>query len=371
VPPPAKSGKNGKGINPLAGTSCPANIQETRIAFGFKPQADISTENLVAEIWSLTKTNPALSVLTPTNETDAADIGKGDEFPTQIFPSNMDSSVAIEKYVSSEFMAWLFCFTTGKATKTAAGTGWTYAAVPGDPVVNCINLPLFTYVEQIRAEPDSVVDRALISLVVGDWQLTMSSGPGRANCRVTVTCPGAGRYNSPSGLTIPAVTTEHFLNAAGAAINIMGTDYVAGGSFVSLDFRWTNNVRLDSGFYPGSGTQNNYAVRGRMEYGVRQFTLSFVARAAKGSPELAKLLDPTATGEGPVTFSVKGAQIDASDFHQFQISIPRARFSSVVNAEDAGIVTVQCEVSALKPTDGVTPIITLSATTVQDGILGL
>jgi hypothetical protein len=72
-----------------------------------------------------------------------------------------------------------------------------------------------------------------------------------------------------------------------------------------------------------------------------------------------------------VTFSVKGPSIDASNFHGFQISIPRARYSSVVNGEDNGVVTVQCEVSALKPTDGITPIITMSATTTKDAILGL
>jgi hypothetical protein len=32
---------------------------------------------------------------------------------------------------------------------------------------------------------------------------------------------------------------------------------------------------------------------------------------------------------------------------------------------------VQCSVQALQPTDGVTPIITMSATTTKDAILGL
>lgn len=371
-PPPAAPGAppNGRGVSPLATGSCPANIQETKIAFGFIPQVDVATENALPEIWSLTKTNPALSVVNPVNETDAADIGKSNEFPTQVFPSHRDATVAVEKFVSSEIMAWLFCFTTGKATKTSAGTGFTYSAIPSDPVVNCINLPTFTYAEQIRAEPDSVVDRALVGCVVGEWTLTMSSGPGRANCRVTMTWPGSGRVNSPSGLSpLPFTTTEHFLNASGAKITINGIDYLITNSFISLEFHWNNNVRLDQGLYPGSGTQNGYAVRGRMEHGIREMTLSFRARAQKGSPEYNNLINQT---EGPASFGVDGATINGGpNMHNFLITMPRTRMSAVTNGEDNGIVTVDCQAMALQPTDGVTPIITMEATTLQDGILGL
>jgi hypothetical protein len=351
-----------------AAASCPANVQETLVAFGYKPQADVPTINALSDMWSLTKVNPALSTVNPVNETNALDIGKGDEFATQVFPSYQDASVTLEKYVSSEIMAWLFCFTTGKATKTIAGTGFTYAAVPNDPSVDCINLPCFTWDEIIRPEPNSVVDRALIGCVVGDWTLTMQSGPGRANCRVAIAMPGSGRVQVPGLTPLPAVTLEHFLNAAGASITINGIDYVLSESFISLTFRWNNNVRLDTGLYPGSGTENGYAVRGRMEYGVREFGLSFVARAQKGSTEYNNLINGV---EGPAVFGVKGAAIDASNFHSFQIDMPRTRMQSVVNGDDNNIVTVECAVTALKPTDGVTPIITMSATTTQDAILGL
>jgi len=354
---------------PLAVTSCPANVQETRIAFGYKPQTDVATINLITDMWSLTKVNPALSVVNPINETNALDIGKGNEFPSQVFPSHQDASVAVEKYSSSEFLAWLFCFATGKATKSGTvGTGLTYAAVPNDPAVDCINLPTFTWDEQIRPSPNQVIDRALIGCVIGEFTITMSSGPGRANCRVAATLPGTGRVQSPGVSPIPTVTAEHFLNAAGAAITINGVDYVAGASFISLEFRWNNNVRLDTGLYPGSGTLNNYAVRGRMEYGIREMTLNFVARAQKGSVEFNNLINQT---EGAATFGVQGPLISGTTYHNFQINMPRTRMQSVVNGEDANIVTVQCGVTALQPTDGVTPIITMSATTTQDMILGL
>ena len=352
----------------LTTISCPANVQETKIAFGYKPQTDVATINLITDMWSLTKVNPSLSVVNPVNETNALDIGKGNEFASQVFPSHVDTSAGLEKYVSSEFMAWLFCFTTGKATKAPAGTGFKYDAVPNDPALTCINLPCFTWDEQIRTGAEAVVDRALIGNVVNDWTLTMSSGPGRANCRVACTLPGSGRAQTPGLTPLPAITPEHFLNAAGAKININGVDYVLSQTFISLEFRWNNNLRADTGLYPGSGTQNGYAVRGRMEYGVREFSLNFVARAQKGSVEYNNLLSQT---EGAATFGVDGAVIGAGpDKHSFQITMPRTVMSAVVNGDDANIVTVNCAVTALQPA-GATPIITMSATTTKDAILGL
>jgi hypothetical protein len=355
-------------VDPLAGTAtCPANIRETKIAFGFKAQSDLATANTLLEIWSLTKVNPALSLITPVTETDAQDIGKGDEFPTTVYPVSMDAAVPIEKYCSSQFMAWLFCFATGKATKTAAGTGFKYDAIPSDPVVNCINLPPFTWAEQIRAEPDSVVDRAAIGMVINDFTITLESGPGRANCRVSANCVGTGKIAAPSTLTFPALTAEDMLNAAGATINICGIDYVANASFISMEFRYNNNVRLASGYYPGSGTQNGFAIRGRMEYGNRECSLAFVARAAKGSVEFNNLIGRT---EGAAVITVNGAIIGTGpDKHSFSLNMPRGVFSSVVNGEADGIVTVACTFTPLKPVTGA--YITMSATTTKDAILGL
>jgi hypothetical protein len=348
---------------------CPANVRETKIAFGFKEQADLATANTVSELWSLTKTNPALSVVNPNTENDAADIGKGDEFPTQNFPTSMDTSAAVEKYTSSEFAAWLFCFTTGNAAKTAAGTlGFKYIATPSDPVVDCLDLPAFTYAEQIRPTPNSVVDRAEVGMVIQDWALMMESGPGRANCRMTANFVGTGDVKTPSGITPwPAVTTEHFLNAASAAITINGIDYILTKTFISLEMRWSNNVRLDTGFYPGSGVNSyGFAIRGRMEYGTRQCTLSFVARATKGSPEFMNLLTQT---PGTASIKLKGAMIESTFFHDLDIEIPRMIMGAVINGDQDGIVTVACTVTILK--DPAQPYIKLGATTTKDGILGL
>lgn len=366
-PPKRRSGRT---VSPRdGGPSCPANVRETRIAFGLVPQADLTTQNADLELWSLTKTNPALSVVNPMVETDAADIGKGDEFPTQTFPTSMDTSVPIEKYTSSEFAAWLFCFATGKATKTPAGTlGHHYVAVPSDPVVDCINLPPFTFAEMIRPEPDSVIDRAELGMVIEDWALILESGPGRANCRMTANFVGTGLVHAPSGIvTFPTVTAEHFLNAASAAITINGVEYILSQTFVSLELRWSNNVQLQTGYFPGSGVDDNgFAVRGRMEYGTRSCTLAFVARAVQGSPEFLNLISQT---PGPATITLTGAMIETGFFHGIDINIPVVRTTAVVNGDQNGVVTVQCQATPIK--DPAQPYIELGATTTKNGIFGL
>jgi hypothetical protein len=222
--------------------SCPANIRETKIAWGYVPQADLATANTLTEIWSLTKVNPSMATVNPITEDDSQDIGKGDEFAANVYKTSVDTAVPIEKFTSSESAAWTFCFATGKATKSGTAPSFTYVAVPGDPVVNCINLPPFTYYEQIRPTPNSVVDHGLIGCVINSFGLTMESGPGRANCKLTVAAVGTGKLAVPSAIVLPANTAEHFLNAASATINIGGIDYIANQSFISFAFTWNKRA---------------------------------------------------------------------------------------------------------------------------------
>lgn len=350
--------------------SCPANVRETKIAFGLKPQADLATKNPDVELWSVTKTNPALGVIDLNTEDDSDDIGKGDEFPTTNYPTSASTGGVIEKYASSEFAAWCFLMALGKGTKVPNVAGFKYSAVPSDPAVECINVPPFTWVEQIRPQPDSVVDHALVGMVINDFTLNLESGPGRNNCRFSANCLGTGQVDNPSGSIIPPLTPEHMLNATSAAVlTINGIDYLLGGNFISAEFKYTNNLRTDSGYYPGSGSQNGFATRGRMEYNKRMFSLTFVARAQKGSLELANLLAQT---EGTTTIQVKGAQLGSgAGNHEMEILGPRTLLSAYTTGDADGIVTVNCTCKFMKPTDGVTPIVTLSSITELDAIFGL
>jgi len=350
--------------------TCPANVRETKIAIGKVPQTDLVTKNTDPQLWSLLKTNTALMQTDLRTETDALDIGKGDEFAVNVYKTSSSTSVALEKYVTTEFMAWLFAFGLGNSTSAAAGTGTAYTSTPQDPTTDCINLPPFTYVEQIRTGANAVVDRAAVGMVVNDFTLTMESGPGRANCRVAANFIGTGSITNPSGSVLPTPTAEHSLNASAATtLTINGIDYLLGtgvGRFNNLEYRWNNNVRTDSGYYPGSGTQNGFAVRGRMEFGTRETTLTFTARAVAGSQEYTNLLALT---EGVTTIKVVGAVIGAGpQTNDMTLNFPRTIISGVVNGDADGIVTVNCAVTILKPTDGVTPLCTFVVTTPFAGI---
>ena len=82
-----------------------ANIRETLVGWGFRKQTDIATANVLAGIWRLNKLNAALSDTRLNTEDDAAELGKGHEFATQVFKTSWDVSGQIEKYLSSDLAA--------------------------------------------------------------------------------------------------------------------------------------------------------------------------------------------------------------------------------------------------------------------------
>lgn len=332
--------------------ACPANSRETKIGVGFVEQTDLETPNTVAEIWSFTTTNTAPFTVTPNTEDDAADIGKGDEFPTQIFPVSMDVTGRLEKQISSQAAAWAFVFGLGKTTMTAAGTGSKYECMPTDPVVDCIDLPPFTAVEQIRpGGTPPFLDRAYVGMTISGFTLSLESGPGRNNARLSIDMVGTGRMAIPSGgaapMVLPAVTPESFLNAASATIQINGIDYVMEKSFISAELTWVVNPRLDTGYYPGSGVdENGFALRGRMEYSARMAGLTFTARAKEGSPEFNQLVALT---EGATLIKLEGAVIGAGpEKHSIQVDFPRTVISSAVNGDADGLVSINVTVKPLK-----------------------
>ena len=79
-----------------------ANIREILIGFGKGKQTDITTANLVANIWQLKKLNAALANPKLNTESDAEEFGKGHEFATQVFKTSWDITGTIEKYLSSD-----------------------------------------------------------------------------------------------------------------------------------------------------------------------------------------------------------------------------------------------------------------------------
>lgn len=316
----------------------PANIREILIGFGFARQDDIATANTVAGIWRLGKLNAAFAGPRLNTENDAAELGKGHEFATQIFKTSWDVQGQIEKYLGSDFAAWAMAFGLGKAVKSGTTPNWVYTCTPLDPVTDGIELPYFSFIEQIRPGAGVVLDRMAVGCAVEGWTLTVGSGPGRENSKLVVEIVGSGKHTEPSAITLPAAVVEKLLPSASLVCTINGVDYVTNRNIVSLEATWKNNLRVDEGFYPGSGFQDagdatSGAIRGRLEVGDRECGMQFTARFANGSTELTKLKQQT---EGTAVMSLSH---DVNN--NLELTYQRIQFSLAELGETNGIVTVR------------------------------
>jgi hypothetical protein len=317
------------------------NIRQTAIALAYRKQTDLVTPNVAGGMWGITKVNNALMNLDLKTEDNAADIGKADEFPTDVFLTNWDNTGQFDKYLSSQFAAHAFTFGLSDVVKTSPGAGaYQYVCTPQDPVADGIELDAFSVVEKVGG-----IDRILIGNVVEGIALTFASGPGRANAKLVVDYVGTGNNDEPSAVTIPATLSEDFLNAGGAAVTINGTNYVSNKGLVSLEWTWKNNVRLDTGFFIGSGAVDGAQIRGRMETGDRACTMKFRCRLESGSDEYTKLRAQT---EGTAVFTITGAEIVTGVNHSLSVNHPRVRYSTVVVSDEAGLAVLDVTVTPLK-----------------------
>lgn len=313
-------------------------LQEVLVCFGKKKQADIATAQAAADMWRFSKINAALANPKLATENDADEYGKGHEFPTATFNTAWDISVALEKYLSAEIGSWAVAFALGKVVKSGAGP-FVYTCTPLIPSAgDAAELPYLSYVEQIRPGGGVVVDRQAVGMAVESFQISVGSGPGRSNSKISVELVGSGKVtDSATGVTMPPATAEKLLPSASLTLNINGVDYVSNKNIVSLETGWKNNIRMDSGFFPGSGFQtagdgSTGAIRGRLEFGNRQSNLRFVARFENGSTEYTKLKAQT-SGTAVITLAY-----DVNN--SLQLTWQKVTYSVVEIAETDQILTV-------------------------------
>lgn len=176
----------------------------------------------------------------------------------------------------------------------AAGSGFSYTIVPIDPGTT-LELPYFSVCEQMAEGGGMSIDNLFIGCAIEDWTYSWNYGPGRASSKITASWIGSGLLNAPSGVTVPALQPETNILAAGMSCTWNGVDYVASGRMVSGTIAWKNNLMEKQGFFPGSGQQNGYQVRGRLEIGDRSQNLGvqWTVRLLKNSPEYAALIART------------------------------------------------------------------------------
>jgi len=313
-------------------------LQEVLICFGKGKQVDISTAQAAAAMWRFTKLNASLINPKLATENDADEYGKGHEFPTVTYKTAWDVGCTLEKYLSAEIGTWAICFALGKVVKSG-GPNFVYTCNPLIPANgDAAELPYLSYVEQIRPGGGVVIDRQGVGMAVESFQISVGSGPGRANSKISVELVGSGKViDTATGITMPAATAEKLLPSASLVLSINGVNYVSNKNIVSLETGWKNNIRMDSGFFPGSGFQtagdgSTGAIRGRLEFGNRQGNLRFVARFMNGSDEYTKLKAQT-TGTADLTLSY-----DTNN--SLQLTWQKVAFSVVEIAETDQILTV-------------------------------
>src|SRR5689334_10216027 len=144
----------------------PARMLEALIGWGFRKQSDIATASDATDIWRLGKLNAELDTPKLNTENDAPELGKGHEFATQIFKTSWDLSGKLEKYLSSDFGAWAMAFSLGKVVKSGSTPNFIYTCTPANPASDGIELPYFSYVEQIRPGMSSVIDRIAVGCMI-------------------------------------------------------------------------------------------------------------------------------------------------------------------------------------------------------------
>ena len=164
-------------------------------------------------------------------------------------------------------------------------------------------------------------------------------------------------------ITMPAATLEKLLPSASLALTINGDDYVTNKNIVSLETSWKNNIKMDAGFFPGSGFQTSGdattgAIRGRLEFGDRQGTLKFTARFDNNSTELTKLKAQT-TGTATILL-----QFDANN--SLLITWQKVSFATAEVGETDQFVTVAVECTPIY--DATNGLITAVAKCGVDGI---
>lgn len=317
-----------------------SRVQSTKIALSVNKQVDIATAQTVDNMVSFTKLNSSLAQSNLGIESDAAEYGKGDEFATQLFTAGWDVSIPMEKYGTSQFAAWAWAYALGKVTPISGG----YTIAPIDLGTDGLELPYFTYVEQIPGTDD---DQMAVGCVVEEISHTINSGPGRQNNRITVSVVGSGKITDPSGITVPAPLAETILPAGIATVTINGTDYVTSKKLVSVTMGWKNNCLLNDGFFPGSGFQTpgdatTGQLRGRIEVGTRAPSFSFVARVASDSVEAAQLSALT-TGAATVSLPFSGT-------HSLTAAWAKVGFRVVRRTDQNGIATITVTIEPMKDT---------------------
>lgn len=342
-------------------------FQGIRMAIGFKQQTDLVTPHTAGDMWSLRHTSRDAPQPTFENESDKEDLGKG-IYATQLFKKSVDANFSISGRLTSEWGAQLSAFGLAKTVKAAAGAGFKYTSTAFDPDTDGLAMPSTTILAKIGSGGTAILDKALIGMCCEEFGIQAKSGAGRDNSTFSSTWVGTGNYVKPSGIVMPTFASEHVLNAGGmTSITVNGVEYLTSKRFASIDLTWKNNLRLDSGYHPGSGVKDGFQIRGRMRRGVPDVTLKFVVEAETGSAEEQNLIDQV---EGTSVITFAGAVIGGGpETHLLKFTHHRVVPKMNKVGEADGIASYEGEMEVLQ--HSVNGVLTIEAVCEQDNILAV
>jgi hypothetical protein len=330
-----------------------ARIQQLIVGLSKAKQADIAT--VAASFIRFKKLDTDATDPHLMTEDDAAETGKGHEFATQTFLSHYDVANKIEKYATAEFATWAIAHGLGNIVQTGSGAPYTYTITPIDPGTT-LELPYCSVVEQVAEGGGQALDNVYIGCAVEEFVYSFNYGPGRASSRLSVNWVGSGNglgtsyTDAGSGITVPALVAENNMLAAGMALTVNGVNYVSSGRILSGSIGWKNNLLLNAGFFPGSGTKNGAQIRGRLEIGPRTPSFQFMARLLHGSTEYNTLV---AQSTGTAVLSV---QHDSGNSLQF--TWQKMAFKAVEQGLGDGIVAVTVTgMPEYDPTNGILTVV--------------
>lgn len=305
-------------------------VQGLKIASGLAAESSYNTASATFLGWEQLN----LDVISPDSNTenDAAWVGKGNEFAENIFPTFNDVQGTFEKYGSAEWLTYLLCFGFGNISFSTP----TYTVTPIDPATS-LQLPSFSVAEQLPDSGSTAIDNLYTGCVLDSFQIDFKYGPGLKSISTKSSFRGSGAVTTPSGISYPAVESEHFALGSGMSLVINGVDYVAASSGLEGTISWNNNLLADQGYVIGSGTDaKGFANRSKLIIGDRKCGFSFTTYLSSTSAEYTKLRNLT-TGTATITFAYDST-------HTVTIEFQKVSFEKVQNTNVEGIATVRVTV---------------------------
>jgi hypothetical protein len=329
-------------------------VQGLKIATGLAAESSYNTASSTFLGWEQLN----LDIISPDSNTenDSAWIGKGNEFAENIFPTYNDVQGTFEKYGSAEWMTYGLCYALGGVSYSSP----TYTITPINPSTT-LQLPSFSIGEQLPDGGGNAIDNLYTGCVMDSFQIDFKYGPGLKSVSTKGTFRGSGSVTSPSGVSYPAVESEHFTLGSGMSLVINGVDYVAASTGLEGSFSWNNNLVADLGYFIGSGVDaKGFATRANLLIGARKAAFSFTAFLTSTSAEYTKLRNLT-TGTATMTFTYDGT-------HTVEIELQKVAFEKVENTNVDGIAAVR--VSVLPMYDLTNGVVTVTAKCGITGIAG-